>query len=495
MAANPLKQALEATEARLRHIVEHAQDLIYYCDPGGRFTYVNPAAARVMKYEERELLGRHFLTLIRPDFQPAAREFYERQFAERIPNTYFEFAAVTKAGGIVWIGQHVQLVHEGGKVTGVHAIARDITRQKEAEERLRQSEARYRSLIQDAAYGIYRSTVDGRILDANNALARMLGYDSVEELMTRGMSEVYRQPPERADLIARHAGQSHVALDVEWKRKDGTPILIHLTARRVDMEGGEAGFEGMVEDVTERRALEDQLRRAQRMEAVGRLARGVAHDFNNVLAAITGSADLLALRLPADHPAREEADEIQKAAERGVALTRQLLSFSRRQALTPQEIDLALAVPEMKSLLQRMIGDTIELRVHARTPAVVRIEPSQLQQVLTNLVVNARDAMPEGGSIDIDVTTAAVEDGDRSRYPLPAGRYARIAVRDTGGGIDPRVQAQLFEPFVTTKETTKGTGLGLSIVYGIAKDWGGTVTFSTSRRGTTFEVLVPLIIP
>jgi signal transduction histidine kinase len=142
-----------------------------------------------------------------------------------------------------------------------------------------------------------------------------------------------------------------------------------------------------------------------------------------------------------------------------------------------------------------MIGDTIELRVHARTPAVVRIEPSQLQQVLTNLVVNARDAMPQGGSIDIDVTTAAVEDGDRSRYPLPAGRYARIAVRDTGGGIDPRVQAQLFEPFVTTKETTKGTGLGLSIVYGIAKDWGGTVTFSTSRRGTTFEVLVPLIIP
>jgi PAS domain S-box-containing protein len=377
--ADPLKQALEASEARLRHVVEHAQDLIYYCDTTGRFTYVNPAAARVMKYEERELLGRHFLTLIRADYQKAAAELYERQFAEGIPNTYFEFAALTKTGEIVWIGQHVQLVHEGDAAVGVHAIARDITRQKRAEEQLQ--------------------------------------------------------------------------------------------------------------------ALEDQLRRAQRMEAVGRLARGVAHDFNNVLAAITGSADLLALKLPAGHPAHEEAEEIQKAAERGVALTQQLLSFSRRQALPPQELDLAIAVPEMKTLLQRMIGDVVELRVSAAGKTTVRIEPSQLQQVLTNLVVNARDAMPAGGAIDIDVATIEVGDGEGSRYPLPPGRYARLAVRDTGKGIDARIQAQVFEPFVTTKETTKGTGLGLSIVYGIAKDWGGTVTFTTSHRGTTFEVLIPLLIP
>jgi len=495
MAADPLKQALEATEARLRYIVEHAQDLIYYCDPQGRFTYVNPAAARVMKFDEAELLGRHFLTLIHPDFQKAAGEFYQRQFAERTPNTYLEFPAVTKSKDLIWIGQHVQLVHEGDAVTGVHAIARDITRQKEAEERLRQSEARYRSLIQDAAYGIYRTTADGRILDANTALARMLGYDSADELMTRRMSDIYREPGERDALITRHAGQTHTTVDIEWKRKDGTPLLVHVTARTVDLDDGSVGFEGIVEDVTERRALEDQLRRAQRMEAVGRLARGVAHDFNNILAAITGSTDLLALRLPKDHPAHEEADEIQKAAERGVALTQQLLSFSRRQALPPQEMDLAAAVPELKTILQRMIGDAIALKVRADKKTMVRIEPSQLQQVLTNLVVNARDAMPKGGSIDIDVSTCAVAHGDGPRYPLPPGRYARVAVRDTGGGIDPKIQAQVFEPFVTTKETTKGTGLGLSIVYGIVKDWGGTVTFTTSRRGTTFEVLIPLLTP
>jgi signal transduction histidine kinase len=221
----------------------------------------------------------------------------------------------------------------------------------------------------------------------------------------------------------------------------------------------------------------------------------VAHDFNNVLAAITGSTDLLALRLPKDHPAHEEADEIQKAAERGVALTQQLMSFSRRQALDPQETDLAGAVPGMKTLLQRMIGDAIELRVRAGAPTMVRIEPSQLQQVLTNLVVNARDAMPKGGTVDIDVASMEIAAGDASRYPLPPGRYARIVVRDTGTGIDPKIQAHVFEPFVTTKETTKGTGLGLSIVYGIAKDWGGLVAFTTSRRGTTFEVLIPLLTP
>jgi two-component system cell cycle sensor histidine kinase/response regulator CckA len=489
-----VEQALAASEARLRHIVEHAQDLIYYCDPRGRFTYVNPAAARVMQYDERELIGRHFLTLIRPDYHKAAVETYRRQFESKIPNTYFEFAAVTKHGELVWIGQHVQLVCEGDAVTAVHAIARDITRQKEAEDRLRQSAARYRSLIQGAAYGIYRTSTDGRILDANDALASMLGYDSVEELMTRRMTDVYRQASEREELITRHAGEQHTALDIEWKRKDGSPILIHLTARRVELEDGATGFEGIVEDVTERRALEDQLRRAQRMEAVGRLARGVAHDFNNVLAAITGSTDLLTLRLAPDHPAREEAEEIQQAAERGVALTKQLLSFSRRQALQPEEIDLAVAVPELKTLLQRMIGDTIDLKIRADRSTMVRLEPSQLHQVLTNLVVNARDAMPKGGSIDIEVTTTDVKDGDESRYAVPAGPYARIAVRDTGKGIDPKIQAQVFEPFVTTKEITKGTGLGLSIVYGIAKDWGGTVTFTTApRRGTTFEVLIPLI--
>jgi len=490
------EQALRESEARLRHIVEHAQDLIYYCDPAGKFTYVNPAAARVMKYSADELMGRHFMTLIRDDYRDAAAQLYARQIVERIPNTYFEFPSVTKDGAVIWVGQHVQLVYEGETIVAVHAIARDITRQKFAEERLRKSEARYRSLIQGAAYGIYRSTFQGEILDANPALARMLGYESVKDLMSRNMRDLYRSPADRVSLIERFAGQQRGEAEVAWKRKDGTLILVHVNARMVDVEQGVGGFEGIAEDITERRALEEQLRQAQKMEAVGRLARGVAHDFNNVLAAIIGSSDLLAVKLPPGDPAREEAGEIRKAAERGAALTRQLLAFSRRQVLQPELMDVNVVVDQVNGMLQRMAGDAIVIRVQSsETPVRVQMEPGQLEQVLMNLVVNARDAMPEGGSIDITIEQVKLDDRAVVRYSgIAPGTYARIAVRDTGAGIDPELQPHVFEPFFTTKDPSKGTGLGLSIIYGIAKENGGAVTFATApNEGTTFEVLLPLV--
>jgi len=490
------ERAVRDSETRLRRIVEHAQDLIYYCDPAGRFTYVNPTAERVMKYSQDELLGRHFMTLIRPDYRDAAVELYTRQIVEHVPNTYFEFPTVTKDGDVLWIGQHVQLVYEGETIVAVHAIARDITRQKNAEERLRRSEARYRSLIQGAAYGIYRSTFQGEILDANPAFARMLGYDSVQDLLTHNMRELYRTPAERVELIKRFAGEQYGDADVAWQRKDGTTILVHLTTRMVDVEVGVGGFEGIAEDITERRALEEQLRQAQKMEAVGRLARGVAHDFNNVLAAIIGSSDLLTASLPHDDPRREEAEEIRKAAERGAALTRQLLAFSRRQVLKTELLDLKVEAEQLHGMLQRMAGDAIAIHTRASDgPVHVRMEPGQLEQVLMNLVINARDAMPDGGTVDITIDPVSLDERSVLRYPgIPAGDYAQIAVRDTGVGIAAEQQPHVFEPFFTTKSPSKGTGLGLSIIYGIAKENGGAVTFSTAaNEGTTFEVLLPLV--
>ena len=490
------EQALRASEARLLHIVEHAQDLIYSCDANGRFTYVNPTAARVLHYDGRELIGRHFLTLIREDHRKAASELYQRQMAERTATTYFEFPAMTRAGDSLWVGQHVQLVYDGARLIGVHAIARDISRQRDVEHRLRKSEARYRSLVQGAAYGIYRTTVDGTILDANPALAAMLGY-SVDELRALNMSEIYRSAAERGALIDQYHREQNQTLttDVTWQRKDGTPIIVRLTARVAEFEDGLSCFEGVAEDITEKRALEDQLRQAQKMEAVGRLARGVAHDFNNVLAAIIGSSDLLALRLRADDPAREEAEEIRLAAERGAALTRQLLAFSRSQMLEAKLLDLNEVVVRLESMLQRLTGDRVPVTVHVSgSPTHVRIEPGQLEQVLLNLVVNARDSMPGGGSVHVLVEPIHLDERSVLRYPgLSDGPFARIAVTDSGQGIDPDMQPHIFEPFFTTKGPSKGTGLGLSIVYGIAKEAGGTVSFFTSRNeGTTFEVLLPL---
>jgi PAS domain S-box-containing protein len=490
------ERALRDSETRLRHIVEHAQDLIYYCDPAGRFTYVNPVAERVMKYEEGELLGLHFMTLIRPDYRDAAAELYTRQIVEQVPNTYFEFPSVTKDGDVLWVGQHVQLVYEGERIVAVHAIARDITRQKNAEERLRKSEARYRSLIQGAAYGIYRSTFQGEILDANPALARMLGYASVQDLLTVNMRDLYRTPAQRVELIKRFAGARRGEAEIWWKRKDGTPILVHVTARMVDVEVGVGGFEGITEDITEKRALEEQLRQAQKMEAIGRLARGVAHDFNNVLAAISGSSELLMARTDLDESAREEAEAIRTAAERGASLTRQLLAFSRRQVLQPQTLDLKEAAEQLHGMLQRLAGDAVTVRTHAGDAAVaVCMESGQFEQVLMNLVVNARDAMPDGGTIDITIEPVRLDERSVLRYPgIAAGTYARIAVSDTGVGISAEQQPHVFEPFFTTKAPSKGTGLGLSIIYGIAKENGGTVTFSTMpNEGTTFDVLLPLV--
>jgi PAS domain S-box-containing protein len=484
-------------DKQFESLVRNSQDLIYYCDTRGHFTFVNPAAARVMKYGEQELIGRHFLTLIRPDYQAIAAAHYTKQFSERIPTSYFEFPAIAKTGETVWFGQHVQLVFTDEVVVAVHAIARDITRQKDAEERLRQSESRYRSLIHGAAYGIFRTNIEGRILDANKALATMLGYESAEELSSMNVATFYKFKEDRIALLERYGrGGAAASTDVTWVRKDGSEIEVHLSARVVQNEDGSVGFEGIAEDITERRLLEDQLRRAQKMEAIGRLARGVAHDFNNVLAAILGTADLMTFQLKKGDPVREDAEEIRKAAERGAALTKQLLTFSRSQALEPKVLDLNVVVPTFTQMLQRLAGSSsVSVKV-ASEPAHVRVEPGQLEQVLLNLVVNARDAMPEGGPIDIEISTLVL--GEKgSPYPgLAAGPYVQLAVRDTGVGIDPDVQPHIFEPFVTTKGPAKGTGLGLSIVYGVARDAGGLVTFTTApNKGSTFLVVLPRVTP
>jgi two-component system, cell cycle sensor histidine kinase and response regulator CckA len=492
------ESALRASEERLRHIVEHAQDLIYYCDAEGLFTYLNPTATRVMRHGERDLIGRHFLSLVRADFQAAAAGAYARQIGEKISTTYFEFPAVTSTGETVWLGQYVHLVCDSDRVVvGLHAIARDISGQKNTEDGLRRSEARYRSLIQGAAYGIYRTTVDGTILDANPAIAQMLGY-SVEELLQLNMSAVYKSAAERAVIIDQYHREHNQTLttDVTWLRKDGTPIVVRLSARVVDFEDGLSCFEGVAEDITEKRALEEQLRQALKMEAVGRLARGVAHDFNNVLAAIIGCSDLLSMSMTPDSPSFEEAQEIRKAAERGASLTRQLLAFSRSQMREAKLVDLNLIVPQLDGMMERMAGDqvSVDIRVSGH-PTYVRIEPGQLEQVLMNLIVNARDAMPNGGTIDVAVEPVQLDERAVLRYPgIADGAFARIAVTDTGEGIDLDMQAHIFEPFFTTKNPDKGTGLGLSIVYGIAKEAGGTIAFATEpQRGTTFEVLLPLV--
>ena len=414
------------------------------CDANGQFTYVNPTAVRTMKYAEGELIGRHFLSLIRPGLPAQVGEVYARQMVDRTPNTYLEFPSVTKTGETIWVSQHVQLLFEGETITGAQAIARNITRQKDTEDRLRRSEARYRSLIQGAAYGIYRTNADGRLLQVNPALVAMVGYDSAEELLAAGeMTAVYQDPAVRRELIeqCRTSGRLD-GVEVLWKRKDGTPLTVQLSARTVrDETDNVSEFEVIAEDVSERRRLEDQLRQAQKIEAVGQLAGGIAHNFNNLLTAILGYTELLIARPDTTAAARADLEEIQKAGQRATVLTGQLLTFSRKQVPTPEEIDLNRTVGELQHMLRRVMREDITLTCDlAATPALIRVDPSEIEQAILNLVLNARDALPGGGHIRIQV--AHVETSQpfvQGSQVFPPGEYVRLAVTDDGSGIAPDV--------------------------------------------------------
>ena len=368
---------------------------------------------------------------------------------------------------------------------------------KRNEHALRRSEARYRSLVQSSVYGIYRSSLEGRFLDVNPALITMLGYSSVEEvLLLDPEKDVFAQPQEQARVIEdfRRTGRLD-GIEVKWKRKEGNVITVRISGRAVSSADEPADvLEAIAEDVTERRALEDQFRQAQKMEAVGRLAGGVAHDFNNLLMVISGYAEVILAQLPLDHPLHEKGRAIQQAADRATTLTRQLLAFSRKQLLELKVVDVNAIVQDMERLVRPLIGENVELiTVLSREAAHTRADAGQLEQVLMNLVVNAKDAMPTGGKLTIHTQNIVIDERDRPEQQfIRPGNYVTMSVSDTGMGMDKETQSRIFEPFFTTKEKGKGTGLGLSTVYGIVKQSGGYVMVQSEQgRGTAFHIYLP----
>jgi len=367
-----------------------------------------------------------------------------------------------------------------------------------AEAELRASEATYRSLVEDSPFGIFRSTPDGQLLAVNPALVSILGYDSEEELLHKNMAaDVYVDPAQRARLLDEVLMLDSLTGESLWRRKDAKTITVRHTARVVrDAEGRVEYFNVLVEDITEHKLLEAQLRQAQKMEAVGRLAGGIAHDFNNLLTAILGSADLLLDTLSPDAPEREDLDEIRKAAKRAADLTRQLLAFSRQQVLAPQVLDVNALLTNLEKLLRRLIGEHIELRT-ALAPNVgaVQADPGQLEQVIVNLAVNARDAMPQGGQLTIETANAELDEAYAAEhFPARPGSYVLLAVTDTGTGMDAQTKSHIFEPFFTTKEKGKGTGLGLATVYGIVKQSDGYIwVYSEPGHGTSFKIYLPRV--
>ena len=370
---------------------------------------------------------------------------------------------------------------------------------KRYEEALRRSEARSRSLILSAAFGICRCTLGGRFLDVNPALITMLGHGSVEDLLRLDVRHEVFVIPRELDRLAedyRYAGSLN-GVEVQWKRNDGRIITVRLSGSAASStdEPGEVVLEMIAEDITDRRQLEEQLRQAQKMDAVGRLAGGVAHDFNNLLMVINGYTEVLLEQLDKGSDMHHKVQSIQQAADRAATLTRQLLAFSRKQLLELKVVDVNTVIGDMERLLRPLIGENIELVTRLSTQTGhTRADAGQLEQVIMNLVVNAKDAMPEGGKLTVQSSDVIVRQSFSEHRFIQPGRYAVISVADTGYGMDKETQSRIFEPFFTTKEKGKGTGLGLSTVYGIVKQSNGYV-FAESEPtvGTTFYVYLPRV--
>ena len=364
----------------------------------------------------------------------------------------------------------------------------------------KESDARQGAILEAAHDAIITMDSQLNIREFNPAAEQMFGYARLD-ILGRNV-ELLLPPAERAqqaralkEYMTTGSGPLEGRqLELSGLRADGSDFPLELTVARIGSDN-RAVLTGFVRDVTERRALEEQLRQSQKLEAIGRLAGGVAHDFNNILMSIMGAADLLLMQIKPDDPARDEATEIKQSVVRGAGLTRQLLAFSRRQAVRPRMFALGDIVSGMDTMLRRLIGPEIDFEIIcAPEPLMVVADSGQTEQVVLNLVVNARDAMPQGGRVTVRVEEVDVDEAAAvALVEGKAGRYARLSVSDTGTGIDEQTRAKLFEPFFTTKEQGKGTGLGLSIVYGIVKQSGGYITVASEPgKGATFLIYLPI---
>src|SRR6202166_2137876 len=486
-------------EELFRFISENAADMIAVVDMEGKRIFNSFSYEKVLGYSLKELRESSSFEQIHPDDRSKVRQAAEEARRTGVGKP-LEYRVRHKDGTWRVLESTASVIRNSrGDPENLVVVNRDVTERKRSAEALRRSEASFRSVVEDAPYGIYRASLSGELVLVNPALQKILGYSSQEELLgTNLASSVYRYPLEHRKLNEMLLQQeSFKDLEVEWKRKDGAPITVRCSGCPIKDEAGAVAYvEVFAEDVTERRGLERQLRMAQKMEAVGRLSGGIAHDFNNLLGVIIGYSQVLKRTLGPQNPLTEHATEIEKAGDRAAALTRQLLAFSRQQILTPTVLNLNDLVVDMQKMLPRLIREDIAVstaldqELHS-----VRADRNQIEQVIMNLAVNALNAMPEGGRLRIDTKNVRLDELYARSHPgAKPGEYACLSVTDSGTGIDSETIAHIFEPFFTTKELGKGTGLGLATVYGIVKQSGGYVWVdSEPGKGAAFQVFLPRV--
>ncbi|HME69306.1 MAG TPA: PAS domain S-box protein [Myxococcota bacterium] len=479
-----------------RRLIDRAPDLMITHDLTGRITYTNSSSQRALGYAPGEMVGMQITQIVAASRGESSRGARSEDDAA---STLYEAELIAKDGTMAPYEISSSLVGDERGPRARLLIARDISARRYAEQALRKSDEAFRAAADGSFDALFllesvRDEIgqlqDFRVVDLNRRALklgrvrrnRVLGRPIRELLSQKTHDDFFKKCAwvmESRETFEEEIAPNASEIDAVWLRYQIVPLVdgVAVTAR----------------DVTERRRLEEELRHSQKMEAVGRLAGGIAHDFNNLLTAINGYSGLLLERVPRDHPLRPDLQEIHRAGERAAALTHQLLAFSRRQVLKPERLDLNAVISEMENMLRRLIGEHIEVRTNlAPDLGHVRADRGQIQQVLMNLVVNARDAMEAGGVLTLE--TANFRDAARRReVGAPAGRHVMLVVSDTGCGMDEEILAHIFEPFFTTKPSGKGTGLGLSTVYGIIQQSGGHLSaHSRPGAGSVFRVFLPL---
>src|SRR6266852_2737427 len=457
------RQLIEREE--LFHLIsEHAADMIAVVDLEGRRIFNSLSYQKILGYSPEELQESSGFEQIHPDDREQVKKA-ATQTRQSGMGTTLEYRFRHKKGDWMVLESVASVIrNEKGEPEKLVIVNRDITERKKAQEALSRSEASFRSLVEGAPHGIYRATMTGQFLEVNPALQRMLGYESAQELFKADLAtQIFRHTADfqrMNELLA----ESKVMKDseMEWKRPNGEPIVVRCSGHRVDgKDGGPGYFEVFAEDVTEKRTLERQLRMAQKMEAIGRLSGGIAHDFNNLLGVIIGYSGVLKKSLDKSQPNYEYATEIEKAGQRAASLTRQLLAFSRQQVLTPSVLSMNSLVSDMEKMLPRLLGEDINVSL-SLDPKLgnVKADQSQIEQVIMNLAVNARDAMPSGGKLKIQTSNIEMDNAfTRDRPGSKVGSYVMLAITDSGTGMSAETIGHIFEPFFTTKGVGAGTGL------------------------------------
>ncbi len=482
-----------AADTRYQDLFENANDLIQSVSPDGKFLYVNRAWRETLGYTPDEITRLTVFDVIHPDSQPHCMELFRRLMAgERIGD--IEAIFITRDRRPVMVEGSVNCSMVDGRPAATRGIFRNVTDHRIAEEFIK-------NILESVDEGFLIIGADFRVLSANKAYCRKLKLDEAAvvgrhcyDVSHHSARPCYEEGEECAVKRTFDTGEPYTAIHQHYDT-DGKVIIIEIKSFPLkDPLGRIVSAIEIHNDITERRALEEQLRHAQKMEAVGTLAGGVAHDFNNILTAITGYGSLLQMKIARDNALRPHVDSILAATERAANLTQSLLAFSRKQVMSLKYADLESVLKRVEKLLERLIGEDIELRILCTANATIKADVGQIEQVLINLATNARDAMPSGGKLLLACSTGHLGvDFIREHGFGKQGDYGIISITDTGHGMDRKTISRIFEPFFTTKEVGKGTGLGLSIVYGIVKQHGGYITVTSEPgQGTVFKLYLPL---